>query len=85
MIYTLTTSDVTDCKGNKIGSYNKARVGWAEEAVAGDVVINEVLFDPKPNAYDYVELYNHSKKVLDASQIFLANRSSACVVASHAG
>jgi hypothetical protein len=81
-VYTLTVSGITDCKGNTISGYNKARAGWAEEATAGDLVINEVLFNPRPNAFDYVEFYNRSKKVLDASRLFVANHNSTGTVAS---
>ncbi len=81
-VYTLTASGVTDCKGNALGQYNKARAGWAEEATAGDLVINELLFDPKPNAGDYVEIYNRSKKLIDVAKLNLANRGSSGTVAS---
>jgi hypothetical protein len=81
-IYTLSISNVTDCKGNSIGVYNKAKTGLAEETLQNDVVINEILFNPRPNAYDYVEVYNRSNKILDASKLYIANRNSSGALSS---
>lgn len=81
-IYTLTASNVTDCKGNSIGVYNKAKTGLAEETLQNDVVINEILFNPRPNAYDYVEVYNRSNKIVDASRLYIANRNSSGILSS---
>jgi hypothetical protein len=75
-IYTVTVAHIADCKGNSIGVFNNARAGLAEEALNLDIIVNEILFNPRPNAYDYVELYNRSKKVLDAGKLYIANRNS---------
>ncbi len=81
-IYTITATNVADCSGNKIGIRNSVQIGTPADAIAQDVVINEILFNPKPNAYDYVEFYNRSNKVVDASKLFVANRSTAGVLGS---
>lgn len=75
-VYNLTVSNVKDCKGNTIGVRSTSKVGWAEEALANDVVINEILFNPKPDAYDYAEVYNRSNKIIDANKLYIANRSA---------
>jgi hypothetical protein len=75
-VYTLTANNVKDCKGNNIGAYNKAKAGVAEEALSNDIIINEILFNPKPNAFDYVEFYNRSNKIIDASKLYIANRNA---------
>lgn len=80
--YSLTVNNVTDCKGNKIGVYNKAKAGVAEEALQNDIVVNEILFNPRPNAYDYVEVYNRSNKILDGNKLYIANRNSSGVLSS---
>jgi hypothetical protein len=82
MSYSLIVNNLTDCKGNKIGVYSKAKVGIAEEASANDIVINEVLFNPRPNAYDYVEVYNRSNKIIDASKLYIANRNTSGTLSS---
>lgn len=76
-IYTVTVNaTVSDCTGNAMGSSKTARVGIAMLADSMDVVINEVLFNPRPNGTDYVEIYNRSNKVIDMKQLHIANRSS---------
>ena len=45
--------------------------GLPGNAVGGDVVINEILFDPISPAADYVELYNKSNKVFNLSDFKL--------------
>jgi hypothetical protein len=65
VIYTVTVSNVADCSDNTVGMYNTARFAIPDSAVAGDVVINEILFNPKTGGYDFVELYNRSTKVID--------------------
>ena len=45
--------------------------GIPDEAEGGDVVINEILFDPISPAADYVELFNKSDKILDISKLKL--------------
>ncbi len=81
-IYDLTVNAVRDCKGNLIGPANKAKAGLPQELNATDMVINEILFNPRSNANDYIELYNKSNRIFDASQIYVANRNSSNVIAN---
>lgn len=80
--YTLTSTNVKDCKGNSIGIYNKVNAGLAEEALVNDIIINEILFNPRPNAFDYVEIYNKTNKIIDANKIYIANRNSSGLLSS---
>jgi hypothetical protein len=81
-IYTITVNNITDCKSNTIGIANSAKTGLAVDAMAGDGIVNEILFDPRSNAYDYVELYNKSDKIVDASKLYIANRNNNGVISS---
>lgn len=81
-VYTIAASNVKDCKGNTIGSVNKAKVGLPVDPVAGEWIINEILFNPRSNAFDYVEFYNNSNKIFDASKLYIANRNSSGVISS---
>jgi len=53
-----------------------------KEALRNEVVINEILFNPRPNAYDYVEIYNRSNKIIDANKVFIGNRNSSGALSS---
>lgn len=81
-MHTLTAGGLTDCKGNAVGVRNTARIGLPQEAAPGDVVINEVLFNPRTGGSDYVEVFNRSNKVLDAAHLLLAARNAAGGLAS---
>ncbi len=81
-VYTITVSAVTDCKGNIIGTKNTARLGLSEIADSLNIVINEILFNPKSNGTDYVEIYNRSNKIIDLKQMYIANRSTAGVISN---
>ena len=80
--YTVQVSGVTDCTGNTIGTSNSTRVGLDEHADSLDIVINEILFNPKSNGEDFVELYNRSNKILNLKNISLANRGTAGSISS---
>jgi len=81
-VYNIIAINVKDCRNNTIGSANKARVGLPVDPVGGDWIINEILFNPRANAYDFVEFYNNSNKILDASKLYIANRNSSGVISS---
>jgi hypothetical protein len=57
-------------------------VGLPADALPGEWIINEILFNPRPNAFDYVEFYNKSNKIFDASKLYIANRNSNAVISS---
>ncbi|MFQ5446216.1 MAG: lamin tail domain-containing protein [Saprospiraceae bacterium] len=68
--YTLTVANVRDVSGNAAPSQDASfTYVEVEEAVAFDVLINEIMADPVPPValpqVEFVELYNCSGKVLD--------------------
>jgi len=81
-VYNITVNNVTDCKNNSIGSKNKVRIGLPVDAGSAQMVINEILFNPKSGGYDYVEFYNRSNKIFDANKLYVANRNSSGVISS---
>ncbi len=81
-VYTVTVTGVTDCVNNLVGPKNTARVGLSEVADSLDIVINEILFNPRSNGTDYIEIYNRSNKIFDLKQTYIANRSSTGVISN---
>lgn len=73
VVYNVTVSGVTDCVGNVVGMFNEAKFGLPKTAELGDLVINEILFDPPTGGVDFVELYNRSNKIINLSGWFMTN------------
>jgi len=63
---------IQDCAGNNLQEMALEML-MPQPIVRGDIVINEVLFNPKNNGFDYIELYNRSDKVVDLKDIILSN------------
>ncbi|MFT7269468.1 MAG: hypothetical protein ACI905_001686 [Roseivirga sp.] len=63
--YQLTVNNITDCSGNLIlPSAREATLVIAVAASSLDILINEILFDPKSGGVRFVELYNNSNKYI---------------------
>lgn len=69
--YNFTLAPVADCWLNSTSI--SGVFALADSAVAGDLVINEFLFDPGTGGTDFVELHNRSQKVLNLKNYYLAN------------
>ena len=78
-LYTVTVSGVNDCPGNAISAQNTLSFALPEPVEVGDVVINEVLYDPFESGSDFVELYNRSQKTLSLSGWKLANETDGVI------
>lgn len=74
-VYSLTVDSISDCVGNHMQA-QRIDFGLPEIPDSGDVVINEILFNPTSGGADFVELCNRSERVLDAHALYLANRNS---------
>ncbi len=72
--YRLTVSnEVENCTGLSPSADTVIVFGIPDTINAGDIVINEVLFNPLGDGVDYVEIYNRSGKILDLSQLLLGS------------
>lgn len=71
IIYCVTATGVADCPGNGIGTDNSVCFGIPLPVLPGDIVINEILFNPYTGGSDFVELYNVSEKIVDLSTVFI--------------
>ncbi|WP_051718907.1 lamin tail domain-containing protein [Hymenobacter sp. IS2118] len=70
---TLAVQTATDCVGNASGPLQSATFALPEAAASGDVVINELLFNPRVSAVRFVELLNRSAKFIDLQGWQIAN------------
>lgn len=76
-LYTIKVNNLTDCTGNVISNdFNTVSFALPEEAELGDIVLNEVLFNPRANAPYFVELYNNSDKYINLQNWCLANKDN---------
>jgi len=77
VIYSVRVNGIKDCAGNQIGINDTARFALADTMNREDIIINEILFNPKTTGVDYMELYNRSQKILDVSKIIIEERDVA--------
>jgi Lamin Tail Domain len=75
-VYDLTVTGISDCSGNIIGLKNKARAGLTSHADRSDIIINEILFNPKADGADFIELYNKGKNILNLQHLYAANQKA---------
>jgi len=66
-------SQIKDCLGNYM-SDTLVSIGLPAEASSGDILINEILFNPPTGGADFVEIYNQSRKVLSLNNLAFFNR-----------
>ena len=69
--YVNITDSIEDCFGNKVSVNTSIRFAIADSVTGGDIVINELLFNPLSGGSDFVELYNNSDKVFDLKHLWL--------------
>ncbi|MFT5857931.1 MAG: hypothetical protein ACI865_000015 [Flavobacteriaceae bacterium] len=69
--YTIEIQNIADCWMNTttlIGEF-----ALPETPEVGDVIINEILFDPESGGKDWIEVYNNSDKLIDLENWQIAN------------
>lgn len=73
-IYTLSIAGSKSCHSDEVGRSKTILTGLASVCKPQDVVINEILFNPRIGGSDFAELFNPSKKIIDLSSLFITNR-----------
>ncbi len=65
-LYSISAENITDCTGNLIqATSNTVSLIIAGNAEPGDIIINEILFNPVSGGSRFVEFYNNSTKYLN--------------------
>ena len=73
--YQITVSQLRDCNGNLIGRENSKTFALPKIAEQGDLLLNELLYNPVTEGGDFVEVYNYSTKYIDLKGWRIANGS----------
>jgi hypothetical protein len=74
VVYVISISNLSDCSGNITTA--QANIVLPFAAQVGDIIINEILFNPFTGGSDFVELYNNSNKILTLKGVSMANEGS---------
>ena len=67
-------TSISDCIGSLGTMEQKAFFGLPEAIEPGDMIINELLFNPETGGSRFIELYNRSDKIVNAGDLVLARR-----------
>jgi hypothetical protein len=67
-IYTIDFTDIYDY-GSNILNPGFCLFGLAQKPVEGEIIINEVLFEPLPGGSEYIEFFNRSDRLIDAGSM----------------
>jgi hypothetical protein len=79
-LYTIEVSNLTDCAGNFIQpDFSQLSFAIPEAADSLDIVVNEILFNPRSGGVDFVEVYNNSPKFINLKNWKLSNYDSGLV------
>ena len=73
VLVSLNIQGIEDCSGNQLDENERFSLALPEMARANDLVINEILFNPRTGGSDFVELFNRSNKVVSLQNWMMAN------------
>lgn len=74
VIYEMNISGVADCTGNVMLPAGPLPLAIPQEGFPGDLIINEVLFNPRDGGVDFVEIVNLSEKAIGLGNWTLQNQ-----------
>jgi hypothetical protein len=71
--YHVSGTNIRDCAGLALlSSNNFAEFFYPSKIERGDVLISEILFNPRLGGVDFVEIYNNTSKVFDLKELSIA-------------
>jgi len=72
--YTFMVSNIADIFGNTLTQATKdLKFIKIDKAQSGDIVLNEIMYNPAPDQADFVELYNKTDKNIDLANWFIGD------------
>lgn len=74
-IYSGIVSGLQDCAGNTMQSTMRIPIGLPSPVQPGDLLLNEILFNPLPGKADFVELYNRSTHIINLQEVYMGSLS----------
>ena len=69
-VYRLLLEPVNDVNGNALLG-QEYWFGMATQPETGDLLINEIMFDPANDGVEYIELYNAGKHIINSNDVYL--------------
>ena len=75
-VYTLRVNDLLDCADNALTAGSFLDFGLTKPADTNDLAINEILFNPRTDGVDFVEIYNKTNQFLDVRNLWIGNRNA---------
>lgn len=71
--YRIDVQNIQDCSGSIISKeLGQAEFILTKTISKSDILINEILFNPRAGGSDFVEIYNNAKHILDLSELSVA-------------
>ncbi len=74
-------STLTDCQGTPLVTPMTLEFATPKSIEEGDILINEILFNPASGGVDFIELYNSSDKVLNLGDLTIGNTENGVLAA----
>jgi hypothetical protein len=74
MVHEFSGISLTEYAGNKV-ALNSNRFFGRPDTISQnetEIVINEILFNPRPDGYDFIEIFNRSQKILNLNNLSFA-------------
>lgn len=75
LIYTIEVKNIESCDRKNTSNFS-IKTGLPKNPQKGDVVFNELLFDPEPGGADFIEIINTSNAIINVQQLKLSNRNT---------
>jgi hypothetical protein len=74
-IYEVNVGDaLLDCIGTPLESNNSAQFALPETIEVGEIIINEILYDPETGGARFIEFFNRSNKIFNLGDLKIAKR-----------